>query len=342
MFKFEYSYYFWVLALLPLLVGFFVWAWRVRMRALEQFGGVDAVRRMAPALSRYKHAVKFGMLLAAGLLLIVGLANPQWGSKRQPVKRKGIDVFIALDVSASMLAEDVSPNRMERAKRFGQQLVDKLAGNNIGVALFACNAFPAAPLTADYSFAKLAIRSASPDQAAEQGTSISAALDMAERSFSQENTTHKAIIVITDGEDHDGRAAERAEALYGQGTLTFTVGVGTSGGSFIPMLQNGRADFLRDNTGNPVRTHLDATTLEAVARAGGGAYFSLDNNAEALAEDLRARIDTIEKREFEQRIFTDYESYFQLFIGAAFLILLAEFLMSYRSSSLRRRGVADE
>lgn len=336
MFKFEHSYYLWALGLLPILLGFFFLAWRLRKQALERFGGQEVVRRLAPGLSRYKHLVKFGFLLAASLFLIIGLANPQWGSKRQPVQRKGIDLFIALDISQSMLAEDVSPSRLERAKRFGQQLVDKLASNNIGVILFACNAFPVAPLTSDYYFAKLAISTAAPDQAGEQGTAISSAIDLAERSFDPENERHKAIIILTDGEDHDGRGAERAQAVYETGTLVYTVGVGSTEGSFIPINLRGRSDYLRDDTGNPVRSRLDPATLEEVARAGGGAYFNLEKNAEGLAEILQERIDTIEKREYEQRVFTDYESYFQVFVGIAFLFLLIEFLLSYRTSSLRK------
>ena len=336
MFRFEHSYYLWALALLPILLGFFMLAWRLRMQALERFGGTEVVRRLAPNLSRYKHLVKFGLLLLACLFLIIGLANPQWGSKRQPVQRKGIDLFIALDISQSMMAEDVSPSRLERAKRFSQQLVDKLASNNIGVILFACNAFPVAPLTSDYYFAKLALSTAAPDQAGEQGTSISSAIDLAERSFDPENETHKAIIILTDGEDHDGRGAEQAQAAYDNGTLVYTVGVGTTAGSFVPVAVRGRAEYLRDETGNPVRSRLDPATLEEVARAGGGAYFSLEKNADGLADALQERIDAIEKREYEQRFFTDYESYFQIFVGIAFLLLLLEFLLSYRTSSLRK------
>ena len=336
MFRFEHTYFLWALVVLPVLVGFFVFAWRLRIKALERFGGAEVVRRMAPDLSRYKHFVKFGLLLVAALLLVVSLANPQWGSKRQPVKRKGIDLFIALDISQSMMAEDISPSRLERAKRFGQRLVDKLASNNIGVILFACNAFPVAPLTSDYYFAKLALSTASPDQAGEQGTSLSSAIDLAERSFDPENETHKAIIILTDGEDHDGRAAAQAETAYENGTLIYTVGVGSTGGSFVPVELRGRSDYLRDEGGNPVRSRLDPSTLEEVARAGGGAYFSLEKNADGLAEALQERIDAIEKREYEQRFFTDYESYFQIFIGIAFLLLLIEFLLSYRTSSLRK------
>lgn len=338
MFRFEDIEYLWLLISLPVLLGLFYLAWSLRKRAINQFGGDAILRRLAPGLSRNKHWVKFSLLLVGLLFLIVGLANPQWGSKRQPVQRKGIDLFIALDVSQSMLAEDVSPSRLERAKRFAQQLVDELSGNNIGVILFACNAFPAAPLTSDYYFAKLALNTASPDQIEAQGTALNSAIDLAERAFGPESDSHKAIIVLTDGEDHDGRAAKAAELAYENGTLVYTVGVGSTAGGFVPIMQRSRPDYVRDQTGSPIRSRLDPSTLEAVARAGGGAYFSLEKNAEGLASALRERIDTIEKREYEQRVFTDYESYFQWFVGLAFLLLLVEFLLSYRTSRLRRIG----
>lgn len=336
MFKFEENIYLWALTLLPVLVAFFFIAWRMRRNALARFGGEHVVRRLAPGLSRYKHIVKFTLLSIALGMIIIALANPQWGNQRQAVKRKGIELFVALDISQSMLAQDVSPSRLERAKHFSEQLIDKLVGNQVGVILFACNAFPVAPLTNDYNFAKLALKTATTGQAAAQGTALSSAIDLAERSFNAENETHKAIIIITDGEDHDGRGVERAKAVYENGTLVYTVGVGTKEGGFVPIRMRGRDDFLRNETGTPVRTMLNDETLEDVARSGGGAYFKLAKNADELALDLQARIDTIEKREYEQRVFTNYESYFQPFIAIALLALIIEFMLSYKSSSLRR------
>ena len=342
MFKFEESIYLWALTLLPILVALFFIAWRMRRNALSRFGGELVVRRLAPGLSKYKHIVKFSLIFVALTLIVIALANPQWGNQRQPVKRKGIELFVALDISQSMLAQDVSPSRLDRAKHFSQQLIDKLAGNQIGVILFACNAFPVAPLTSDYNFAKLALKTASTGQAAAQGTAISSAIDLAERSFDEDNETHKAIIIITDGEDHDGRGIERAKAVYENGTLVYTVGVGTREGGFIPIRMRGREDFLRNETGTPVRTMLNSETLEEVARSGGGAYFKLAKNADVLALDIQARIDTIEKREYEQRIFSSYESYFQPFIALALLALVIELLLSYKSSSLRRSNRKSE
>lgn len=337
MFRFENASYLWLLGLAPVLLLVFAAAWRARRKALEQFGGENVVKRLTPGLSRYKHWTKTALLVLGIALLAVAWANPQWGGKRQPVQRRGIDLFIALDISQSMLAEDVSPNRLERAKRFGQRLVEELAGNNLGVILFACNAFPVTPLTTDYAFANLTLATANPSQAGAQGTSLGEAIDLADRSFDAENENHKALIMLTDGEDHDGSATERASAAHGNGLLIYTVGVGSQDGTFIPVQIGSRSDYLRDQTGNPVRTFLDPRTLEAVAEAGGGAYFSLGNDAASLVEALRHRIDTIEKREYEERVFTDYESYFQVFIALALLVLLAEFFLSYRTSRLRPR-----
>ena len=272
MFRFEHASNLWLLSLLPVLLLIFAWAWRRRSKAMERFGGPEVVERLAPGLSRYKHWLKSGLLLIGLALLVIAWANPQWGGKRQPVQRRGIDLFVALDISQSMMAEDISPSRLERAKRFGQQLIDELSGNNLGVILFACNAFPVTPLTSDYAFAKLTLATANPSQAGAQGTSLGEAIDLAERSFDPENQNHKALIILTDGEDHDGSAAERAAAAHGNGLLIYTVGVGEEEGTFIPVLQGNRIDYLRDETGNPVRTHLDPATLEAVAEAGGGAY----------------------------------------------------------------------
>lgn len=336
MFRFEDSTYLWALAALPILTLFFFVAWRLRKQALARFGGEHIVRRLAPGLSRYKHIVKFSLLSVAFLLMIVALANPQWGSQRQAVKRKGIELMIALDISQSMLAKDVSPSRLEKAKHFSKGLVDKLKGNQIGLISFACNAYPSVPLTSDYHFIKQVVATANTRQAGAQGTSIGAAIDLAERTFDPESETHKAIIIITDGEDQDGLAASQAQAAHDNGTLIYTVGVGSREGGFIPVRKGGREDFLRDQGGTPVRTKLSSETLEEVARSGGGAYFKLANDPEELAAALLERIDTIEKREYEQRVFSSYESYFQPFIALALLFLIVEFILSYKSSTLRR------
>lgn len=332
MFRFENSIYLYGLAFIPVLILFFVATWYYRKRALNRFGNPDLLEQLMPDWSRYKHTVKFILLVTTLAFLIVGWANPQWGSKKEKVKRKGIDVFIALDVSRSMLAQDISPSRLDRSKRFAQNLVDQLKGENLGLILFACNAYMQVPLTTDYAFARMFVTTANPGMAPSQGTAISEAIALSEQSFPEENQKHKALIIISDGEDHDGEAVAAAATAKENGLLTFTIGVGEASGSFIPVRQGGREDYLRDRTGNPVKSQLNEEMLREVAQAGGGDYFNLLAGSDEVMKALKMRIDAIEKRELELRSFTEYESYFQYFIGMGLILLILEFLLSYRKN----------
>ena len=314
------SYYFWLIQ-------------RARKNAFAKFGNTTLLAQLMPAYSKYKHTVKFILLLTGLSFLIVAWANPQWGTKREKVKRKSVDIFIALDISQSMMAEDIKPNRMEKARRFAQNLVEELKGDRLGIILFAGNAYLQMPLTTDYAAAQLFLRSANPNQAPTQGTAISEAIDLAEKSFEEENKQHKAIVIISDGETHDQDALDRAKIAADEGLLIYSVGVGTASGGFIPTVIGGRSDYKRDKTGNPVRTALNEEMMKDLANVGSGLYFNLAaNNVDELTAALRNNIDKLEKREFEARVFNEYESYFQYFLGAAILFLIAEFMISYRKN----------
>ncbi len=331
MFRFEHTTYLFVLLAIPILVLFFGIAWRYRQQALARFGNPELVKRLVPGLNRYLHLIKFGLLLLAVVFVIVGWANPQWSGKRQTVEAKGIELFIALDISRSMLSNDISPSRMERAQRFAQNLVQELRGQKMGVVTFACSAVTSVPLTTDYAWVQLYLGEATPDYAGAQGTDIGAAIDRAVTSYSKENQSHKALVIISDGEDHNGAAIARATEANDNGLLIYTVGVGTEAGGFIPLVIGNREDYLRDKAGAPVRTVPDENYLREVAKSGGGSYFTLGNESQQLAQTIKAQIDTIENQTFEERSFIDYASYFQIFIGLAILLLLAEFLLPYRS-----------
>ena len=306
---------------------------RARKNAFAKFGNSTLLSQLMPAYSKYKHTAKFVLLLCGLAFLIVGWANPQWGSKKEKVKRKSVDIFIALDISQSMMAEDIKPNRMERARKFSQKLVDKLKGDRLGIILFAGNAYMQMPLTTDYAAAQLFLRSANPSQAPAQGTAISEAIDLAEQSFEEDNKQHKAIIIISDGETHDQDALDRAKTAAENGLLIYSVGVGTQAGGFIPTIIGGRSDYKRDQTGNPVRTSLNEGMMQDLADEGNGFYFNLaGSDVEEVSVALRNSIDQMEKREFEARVFNEYESYFQYFIAIAILFLIAEFLLSYRKN----------
>jgi len=336
MFRFENFEYLWALVAIPILVAFFVLTWYARKRAISKFGNESLIARMTPQFSRYKHIIKFILLMVGLAFLIVGWANPQWGTKKEKVTRKSSDVFIALDISESMLAEDVRPSRLDRARKFAQSLVKELKGERIGTIIFAGNAYLQMPLTTDYAAGELFLKSANPSMAPSQGTAISDAIDLAEQSFEEDNKHHKALVIITDGENHDQEAIQRAKEANDNGLLIFTVGVGTTEGGYIPINVGGRVDYKRDKTGNFVQTRLNPELVRDLAEAGNGASFSLIDDTENIVSQLRDRIDKIEKREFEQRSFSEFESYFQYFIGFALLLIIIEFLLSYRKSKFMK------
>ncbi len=331
MFRFENIEYLYALVLIPVLIVFFILMRLATRQAIRRFGDHSLTMRLIPHWSKYKHALKFAILMVALFFLIIGWANPQWGSKKEKVKRKSVDVFIALDISQSMLAEDISPNRLERAKNFSRNLVNTLKGERIGIIIFAGNAYLQMPLTTDYAAAELFVRSIHTQLAPTQGTAISEAIDLAERSFEKDNKHHKALIIISDGESHDQDAIDRARKAGENGLLVFTVGVGTQEGGYIPTIYAGQRSVKTDNTGNPVRTILNEKMLSDLAKEGQGAYYNLIEG-DKVSSALRESIDRIEKREIEQRSFSEYESYFQYFLAIGLFLLTLEFFISYRKS----------
>ena len=331
MFRFEHIEHLYAFIGIPILIVLFILMWQVRKRAIAKFGDTTLMARLMPQMSKYKHISKLVLLLLSLSFLIVGWANPQWGTKKEKVKKKSADIFIALDVSTSMYARDISPDRLERAKQFTQKLIQRLKGERLGTIIFAGNAYLQMPLTTDYAAAQLFLKSANPSMAPTQGTAIYEAIDLAERSFEEDNKHHKALIIITDGEDHDEETLQRAKQAHENGLLIFTIGVGTPGGALIPLNIGGRIDHKRDKTGNPVMSKLNEQMLRDLADAGAGEYFNL-SNSDGVIDAVQDRIDRIEKREFEQRLFNEYESYFQYFIAFALLLLVIEFLLSYRKS----------
>lgn len=326
MFRLQNPEYLWLLLAVPVVLGIFLWYWNRRRAALEKFADRELIEQLAPGMNRRLPWTKFLLVLLSIPLLSFAMTNPQWAAERQEVKRRGIDVVIGLDVSNSMLAEDVQPSRMERSRYFASALVDELVGNNIGVELFTCTSLMQAPLTTDYAFVKSVISSAGPYQISAQGTNLAEAIERAEEAYEDESANHRALILISDGEDHDGSAAAAASKANDAGLLIYTVGVGKQEGSFMPLdLPNGRKDYVRTGNGGPATTNANPATLEAIASQGGGRYYPLSGDSKALAEAIRARVDLIEKQEFESQSFSTYDSYFYYFLAPALLLLLVEF-----------------
>ncbi len=331
MFRFEQIEHLYALGILPVLLVFFVWMLYRRKRILAKFGESRLVQQLMPQVSKYKHGVKFILLIFGLAFLCVGWANPQWGMKKEQVKRKSSDIFVALDVSQSMLAEDIAPSRLERAKTFTQELIAALQGERIGVIVFAGNAYLQMPLTMDYGTAAMFVKTANTEMVPRQGTAIGDAIRLATQVYEEEQKFHKALIIVTDGENHDQAALQEAQAASEQGLVIFTVGVGTNVGAPIPLSYQAQNVYKKDKQGNTVMSKLNEQMLGGLAAAGNGKYYNIDNGDKVI-EALRKYIDTLEKQDFEQRSFSEYESYFQYFIAVALLLLLIEFLLSYQKS----------
>lgn len=338
MFRFEHLDHFYALALIPILTLFFIVMRRKRLKALLRFGETNLVKRLMPQVSNIKHQLKFGILMLVFGLLVIAWANPQLGTKREKAKRKASDVIIALDISNSMLSDDIKPSRLELARAFTLDLVQALKGERIGSIVFAGNAYLQMPLTTDYAAAAMFIKSSNPNQAPTQGTAISEAIDVAERAFGEKSKGNKVLIIISDGEDHDSEAIERAKKAKDNGLVVFTVGVGTPDGGFMPVDFGGTTDYKRDEKGQPIKTKLNEQMMKDLAAAGDGEYFNIANTKNVI-EALQNRIEKVEKREMELRSFSEYESYFQYFVLFALLILVFEFMMAYRKSDWEEKDI---
>ncbi len=318
MFRFESVEYLYFLAAIIPLSGLIYWGWMLYQKQASKIGDEKLIAKLTVRQSEWQQRFAMIILPISLSLLLIAWANPQWGAKREKVKTRSSDIFIALDISTSMYCQDIAPNRLEQARRFALELVDKLRGERIGLIFFAGNAYLQMPLTTDYAAAEIFIRSASPSQATTQGTAIGSAIRTAEDSFTKDNKFHKTLIVISDGEDHDAEAVEAAKMANEAGMIIFTVGVGTAQGSFIPITVRGSQDWKRDAEGQPVRTSLNQTLLKGVAESGGGAYYYL-NNSDRILNDIDNRVENLDKQTVEERSFSEYESYFQIFLGLGLL-----------------------
>lgn len=331
-FRFEHSYFFYALAVLPLIVLIAILVHRWRKRKLAQYADTSLIPNLVPDKSRYKPIVKVVLICLGFLFLIIALANPQSGSKLEEVKREGVDLIIALDISNSMLAEDLSPNRLENAKLAIARLIDNLHDDRIGVIIFAGQAYVQLPVTTDYAAAKLFLDNISCDMIATQGTAIGSAIELAVNSFDPKSINNKAIVVITDGENHEDDAMKATEKAIEKGIIVHTIGMGSANGAPIPIYQNGhQTGFRKDNNGTTVITRLDENNLQQIASIGHGIYVRA-NNSQAGLNMIFNEINKMQKKEFGSKIYTDYDDHFQVFIFLALISFLIEFMISERIS----------
>ena len=331
MFRFVSTEILFGLLLVPVLGALFWGTRQARKRALAQFGDLALVQKLSATLSRTGRAAKSVLMLAAFALLVLALARPQFGTRVETVRSEGQDVMVALDVSRSMLAEDVAPNRLERARLEIMRILQRLDGDRIGLVAFAGNAFVQSPLTVDYGAAALFLNAMDPDLIPVQGTNLGEALTVALDAFEEGTRDSRVLIVVTDGEDHEGEIEEALERALDEGVQIHTVGIGSLEGVPIPEFDASgvRSGFIREESGSVVTTRLDEATLERVAEVTGGRYFSALGPSANL-DPLVEKITGGEGRELEAREITQFDEQFQVFLGLAVVLLLAEGLIPER------------
>jgi len=315
------------LIFIPILALLFFLAWQYKKKALRSYGDLKIIADLMPESSIFRQYFKFGLVLFALTMIILALARPQFGSKLQEVKRRGVEIIIALDVSNSMLAADLKPNRLENAKQSISKLLDNLKDDKVGLIVFAGDAYVQVPITTDYTSSKMFLSTVKTDYVQNQGTAIGAAIDLASKSFSPENQKNRAIIIITDGENHEDDAVSAAKEAKGKGISIFTIGMGLAQGAPIPENENG--DFKRDNQGNVIVTKLDENMLQKIASAGNGMYIRASNSNSGL-KNIYDEIDKMEKQELSSKVFSEYDDQFQYLIFFAFLALLIDFMLLER------------
>ena len=300
-----------------------------RKKTLRRYGDPALLAAMMPEVSNQRPALKFWITFTALCFMVLLLARPQFGSKMETVKRQGIETVIALDISNSMLAEDVAPSRLEKSKNIISKLVDGFADDKVGLIVFAGDAFIQLPITSDFISAKMFLESIEPDLIARQGTNIKAAIDMAMRSFTPKEGVGKAIIIITDGENHEGGASEAAKAAAEKGMMVYVMGVGSPEGSPIPAGRSG--EFRRDKEGNVIVTKLNEQMCQEIAAAGNGVYIRIDNTGNAQ-KMLQKEVDKLAKADLEVTTYSEYNEQFMVMAWMAFILLLLEMLLMVKKN----------
>jgi Ca-activated chloride channel homolog len=332
MFRFAYNYALYLLLIIPLMTLLFIILRRNAKKAFNRFGDPDLLINLIPEYSASRPILKFILLSIALIFLVLGIAGPQFGSKLTEVKKKGIEVIIALDVSNSMLATDIQPSRLERAKQSIAKLVDQMSNDKIGMVVFAGDAYTQLPITTDYVSAKVFLDAIHTDMVPIQGTAIGKAIDLAANSFSPDEKSKKAIILITDGENFEDDAPKAANSAAEKGIVVHAIGIGLPQGAPLPIPGNyGQQNFRKDKDGNIVISKLNESLLQQVSSAGGGIYVRANNTSIGLNTIMEA-LDKLQKTEIESKIYSDYDDRFQYFFAIALILFFVEVLILDRKN----------
>jgi len=331
LFRFANPDFLYLLLLLPVLILLYVLNEVRKKRALKRLGNSELVLTLVPEMSKVRPLIRFILQSVAIIAGIIMLSRPQFGSKIEDIKKQGVEVLIALDVSNSMLAEDIQPNRLTRAKQAISRLVDDLDNDKIGLVVFAGDAYTQIPVTTDYVSAKMFLSTISPEMVPKQGTAIGAAINLGIRSFSPGEEKSKAMIIITDGENHEDDPVAEAEEAAKAGIIIHTIGIGSTAGVPVPVGPGGRKDFLKDADGNTVITKLDEEILKKIAISTNGSYVRASNSNIGL-DEIFGEIRKMKKQELESTMYTEYNDQFQIFAAIALLLLMIDFIIMERKN----------
>ncbi|WP_432672571.1 vWA domain-containing protein [Flavobacterium sp. SM2513] len=335
--------YLYLLIILPILAAIFLYNLYWKRKKQREFGDVELIKQLTPEKSVFKSVLKFVVLMLAFACLIIALVNPKIGTKTETLKREGIDIVFAVDVSKSMLAEDIAPNRLDKTKQIISQIINELGNDRIGVVAYAGSAFPVLPLTSDYGVAKMFLQSMNPGIVSSKGTSLEEAIKISESYFDPKSKTSKLVILISDGEDHSEGAKSTAEEATKAGLKILTIGVGTTKGGPIPLKRNGVVQgFQRDRQNEVVVTKLNESSLQEIAKITKGNYINGKNTKEVV-DFVKNALENIEKTEFESTQFTDFNAQFQWFLGFGLLLLFVDvFLLEKKTNWLRKMNLFNE
>lgn len=339
----EEQIYLWGFLVIPVLFLLFLTYVFWKKKTQRKFADTKLFKKLAPDQSSFKTNLKFIILSLAFACFVMALVNPKLGTKLETVKREGVDIVFALDVSKSMLAEDIAPNRLEKSKRIITEIINNLAADRVGLVGYAGSAFPQVPITTDYSTTKTFLQSMNTDMVSSQGTAISQAIDLARSYYNDDDQTNKVLVILSEGEDHDSNAEAMAEKASEEGIKIYTIGVGTERGDPIPIKKNGRIEsYLKNDAGETVITKKDTETLRRIADIGKGTYIDGASTSEAVEEILN-ELQKIEKTEFEAKQFADFESKYQWFLGfGIFLVLIDILLLERKTAWVRRLNLFNE
>ncbi|WP_029033055.1 vWA domain-containing protein [Salinimicrobium terrae] len=337
MFLLEDKTYLWLLIGIPVIVLLYAMVIFWQKRTQRKFADKELLDRLSPNRSTGKQVMKIILLCLAITSFVIALVNPQFGTKLETVKREGVDVVFALDVSKSMLAEDIAPNRLEKSKQLVTQIINNLASDRVGIIAYAGSAFPQLPITTDYAAAKMFLQNMNTDMLSSQGTAIREAIELAKTYFNDDGQTNRVLFLISDGEDHEGNIEEIAAEAAREGIRIVTIGVGTSKGGPIPVKRNGVIqNYKKDNQGETVITRLNEETLKEIASEANGRYIDGRVTSEVV-EEVTEILQNMDKKEFESQQIAEYKSQFQWFLALGLLFLLLDILLLERQTSWLKR-----